>query len=107
MDRTLIIGNLTRDPECSVTSNGTAVCNFTVAVNKRVRAGEAQQTKFVRVTAWREMAQNCGNYLAKGKKVAVWGTMDAHGYLDQHGQVAVSMEMTADEVEFLTPRSAE
>ena len=111
MEKLIITGNLTRDPESRVTQSGINVCTFTVAVNKPLTkaqrdAGQQAQAKFFRVSAWRELGDNCAKYLAKGRKVLVVGTIDVNAYIGQQdGQAHGSLEMTANEVEFLTPRS--
>ena len=111
MDRTEIIGNLTRDPELRTTNTGINVCSFTVAVNKPLtraqrEAGQQPQAKFYRVSAWRELGDNCAKYLAKGRKVYVSGPVDVSTYTGNDGIVHANLELTANEVEFLTPRDA-
>ncbi len=103
MNKTIIIGNLTRNPELRATQDGTMVCNFTVAVNRRAR-GSQQEADFFRVTAWRMLGENCAKYLAKGRKVAVIGPVCARAYTGNDGQIHATLELTADGVEFLTPR---
>lgn len=105
MNKIFIVGNLTRDPELRSTSAGIPVCTFSVAVNRR-RTAEAGQPEadFFRVTTWRQLAENCNRYLAKGRKVAVVGDISLNQYKDANGLPRYSMEVTADEVEFLTPR---
>ena len=78
MNKLTIIGNLTRDPQLRTTQTGVNVCDFTVAVNRRQSAqqrqnGQQPEADFFRVTAWRELGENCSKYLAKGRKVAVVG----------------------------------
>ena len=112
MDRTEIIGNLTRDPELRTTQSGINVCSFTVAVNKPLtkaqrEAGQQPQAKFYRVSAWRELGDNCAKYLAKGRKVYVSGPVDVSTYTGNDGVVHANLELTANEVEFLTPRDAQ
>ena len=110
MEKTMIIGNLTRDPELRVTQTGINVCSFTVAVNQRPtkaqrEAGQEPPAKFFRVTAWRELGDNCAKYLAKGRKVFVEGTINASAYTgEQDGKPHASLELTADNVEFLSAR---
>lgn len=101
-----IIGNLTRDPESRTNSNGKSVCNFTVAVNRRGRrdAQGEQEADFFRVAAWGVMGENCQKYLAKGRKVAVTGSVSVHTYQAQDGSTKASMEVFANEVEFLSQR---
>lgn len=102
MNKLIIIGNLTRDPEYGSTPNGKAVCNFNVAVNKRTRSDHPEADYF-RVTAWEQLGENCARYLAKGKKVCVTGPVSARLYTSNNGENRVSLEMTAQEVEFLSP----
>ena len=109
MEKTQIIGNLTRDPELRTTQTGIQVCTFTVAVNQRQSkaqrdAGQQAQAKFFRVTAWRELAEICNKYLAKGRKVYVEGRIDVSAYDGNDGKPRGSLELTADEVEFLTAK---
>lgn len=89
-----------------VTQNGINVCSFSVAVNRR-RAGDQQQPQadYFRVSAWRGLAENCQKYLAKGRKVAVTGPVSVSTYQAQDGTTRATMELTADDVEFLTPRN--
>ncbi len=111
MNKLTIIGNLTRDPELrSVnTANGpVSVCDFTVAVNNRRRgqnAGQQDEATFFRCTAWRALADNCSRFLAKGRKVCVVGPVSARTYQANDGSTRVSLEVQADDVEFLTSRA--
>ena len=107
MNRIFLIGNLCRDPELKSTQNGVPVCTFTVAVNRRKQGAEAGQPEadFFRVTTWRQQAENCSRYLAKGRKVGVTGTLTMQAYTGNDGMQRNSLEVQADEVEFLTPRS--
>lgn len=108
MNKLTIIGNLTRDPEMRYTQDGTAVCNFTVAVNRRGQKVQGQpEADFFRVSAWRKLGENCKQYLAKGRKVAVVGAVSLHTYTGQDGQTRAQMDVTADDVEFLTPKGEE
>ena len=108
MKQIVIIGNLCRDPELRTTQSGIPVCSFTVAVNRR-KTPEAGQPEadFFRVTTWRKLAELCSKYLAKGRKVAVVGEISLQQYNDANGLPRYSMEVQADEVEFLTPRTAD
>ena len=108
MNKLTIIGNLTRDPELRTTSAGVNVCDFTVAVNRRQRR-DAQsgqpEADFFRVSAWRERGELCARYLAKGRKVCVIGPVSVRTFTGSDGQTRASLEVTADEVEFLSSRS--
>jgi single-strand DNA-binding protein len=103
MNKVTIIGNLTADPELRTTQTGVNVCSFTVAVNRRF--GQQNETDFFRVSAWRKTGEMCAQYLAKGRKVAVTGPVTARAYNDGQGNPRASLEVTADDVEFLTPKS--
>ena len=108
MNKLTIIGNLTRDPELRTTSAGISVCDFTVAVNRRVRrdAQNAQpEADFFRVSAWRQLGENCAKFLAKGRKVAVVGPVSVRTYQASDGTTRASLEVTADDVEFLSARN--
>lgn len=101
MNKLTIIGNLTADPELRTTQDGINVCNFTVAVNRKQREG----ADFFRVTAWRQLGENCGKFLSKGRKVCVVGPVSVHIYQANDGTTKASLEVTAEDVEFLTPRT--
>jgi single-strand DNA-binding protein len=108
MNKVILIGNLTRDPELRTTPSGDSVCSFTIAVNRRRRSNaEAGQPEadFFRVSAWRQLGENCAKYLAKGRKVNVIGSVSCRTYVGSDGQTRASLEVQADDVEFLTPKS--
>lgn len=106
MNKITLIGNLTHDPESRSTPNGVSVCTFTIAVNRRfVAQGGERQTDYFRINAWRQLADNCSRFLAKGRKVAVFGELQARLYEAKDGSTRMSLDVSADEVEFLTPRS--
>lgn len=102
MNRLTIIGNLTADPERRVTNTGKEVCIFRVAVN---RSG-SDKADFFRVSAWGELGNNCAQYLAKGRKVAVVGSVSVSTYTNKNGEAAANLEVMAQDVEFLTPKHA-
>jgi len=104
MNRCMIIGNLTRDPELRETSNGIKYCRFAVAVNRRLKGADGEKiTDYFNVVTWRATAENCQKYLAKGKKVFVCGEMQFRNYEDKDGVKRVASEISADEIEFLSP----
>lgn len=104
MNKLNIIGNLTKDPELRSTRDGTPVCSFTVAVNRRRKEGQPQEADYFRVTAWRGLAELCNRYLTKGRKVAVSGPVSVSTYTGNDGSTRASLEVTADDVEFLSAR---
>ena len=103
MNKTIIIGNLTGNPEGRIvnTSNGSRnVCNFTVAANRSVQGQKI--TDFFRVSCWGKRADNAMKYLSKGSKVAVTGPVTARAYLGNDGQPRASLEIQApEEIEYL------
>ena len=107
MNKLFIVGNLTRDPELRTTAAGDSVCSFSVAVNRRGRRdaqGNQPEADFFRVTAWRALGENCAKFLSKGRKVAVTGSVRVSTYTAQDGTTRASLEVQADDVEFLSPR---
>ena len=100
MNKLIAIGNLTANPELRSTPNGVPVCTFTIAVNGRK---QDEPATFFRVTAWRQLGENCNRYLAKGKKVFVSGPVSVSTYTAKDGTTRASMEITAEDVEFLSP----
>lgn len=104
MNKLTIIGNLTRDPELRTTQSGISVCTFTVAVNRRKTQNQQQpEADFFRVSAWRELGENCAKWLIKGKKVAVIGPVSVSTYQGNDGKTYANLEVLAQDVEFLSP----
>ena len=102
MNKLTLIGNLTNDPEIRSTQTGKSVCTFTIAVNRK-KVSEPQ-TDFFRINAWNGLADTCARFLNKGKKVAVVGELQARTYEDKQGKTRLSLDVSADEVEFLSPK---
>lgn len=108
MNKVMIIGNVTRDPELKSTQSGTSICTFGIAASRKLtqeqkRAG-AQGADFFSVVAWRGTAEACAKYLSKGKKVAVSGRLQTRSYDANDGSKRHVLEIVAEEVEFLFPR---
>ena len=102
MNKAILIGNLTRDPENKVTPMGTAVTTFTLAVTRRFPDAQGNRaTDYIPVVAWRKTAELCGQYLAKGRKVGIVGQIQTRSYDAQDGSKRYVTEVVADEVEFL------
>lgn len=107
MNKVILVGNLTRDPELSETPSGIAVCRFSIAVSRDFANAEGnREADFFNITVWRGRAENCGKYLKKGNKVAVVGRLQTRSYDDKDGNKRYVTDIVADEVEFLTPRGA-
>ena len=108
MNKVILIGNLTRDPELTETPSGVAVCRFAIAVSRDyANADGTRETDFFNITVWRGRAENCGKYLKKGNKVAIIGSLQNRSYEDKDGIKRNVTDIIANEVEFLTPKSAQ
>jgi len=106
MNKVYLIGNLTRDPEVSTTTSGISVCRMSIAVGRRFANAEgSRETDFFNVTAWRGTADNCAKFLKKGNKIAVSGSIQTRTYDRQDGTKGFSVDIVADEVEFLSSRN--
>lgn len=99
INKIILIGNLTKDPEMGETANGIAFCKMTLAVNRRMDKG----CDFLNCTAWRTTAENCGKYLSKGKKICVVGSLQINTYETKDGDKRSYPEIQAEEVQFLSP----
>lgn len=105
----IIVGNVGRDPELRYTQGGVAVCDFTVAVNKRMRDenapnGRREETTWFRVTAWRQSAEFAKQYVHKGRQLMVIGEVKVSAYTDKAGQPAATLEITASNIQLLGSR---
>lgn len=108
MNKVILVGNLTRDPELTETPSGVAVCRFSIAVSRDYANAEGnRETDFFNITVWRGRAENCGKYLKKGNKVAVVGSLQTRSYEDKDGIKRNVTDIVANEVEFLTPKNAQ
>jgi single-strand DNA-binding protein len=99
MNKAFIIGRLTKDPEFRMTPSGVALSQFTVAVD-RIPRQENQSTDFVRVVAWRRLAEICNQYLKKGKLVAIDGRLQISSY-QKDGQTRQSTDIVAENMQML------
>lgn len=101
MNKAILVGNLTKEPEQRTTSSGIAVTSFTVAVNRRYKTQDGQQqTDFINCVAWRGTAEFVAKYFSKGSRIGVVGTIQTRTYDDQNGNKRYVTEVVADEVEF-------
>ncbi len=98
LNRIILIGRLTRDPELKYTTNGTAVATFSLAVNRKYNREEVD---FIDIVAWRGLAENVANYLSKGRMAAVEGRLQIRTYETKEGQKRKAAEVVADDIRFL------
>ncbi len=107
MNKVLLIGNLTKDPELSQTPSGISVCRFTLAVPRRFQNAEGErETDFLNITVWRNQGENCHKYLRKGSKASVIGSIQTRSYDAQDGTKRYVTDIVADEVEFLSTKQS-
>ena len=107
MNKVFLIGRLTRDPELRYTGNNTAVASFGIAVNRNFTNQQGERdADFFNVTVWRKQAENVKNYLSKGSQVAIEGRLQSNTYDDANGQKRTSIDVVADNVEFIGSRNS-
>ncbi|HWQ59137.1 MAG TPA: single-stranded DNA-binding protein [Clostridia bacterium] len=107
MNKVFLIGNLVKDPDVRTTTGGTSVCTFRIAVSRRFQNQQGERVSdFFDVVSWRQLAELCGRYLAKGRKVAVVGELQTRSYDAKDGTKRYVTEVVADEIEFLSPRDS-
>lgn len=101
LNKVILIGNLTRDPELRYTPAGTAVCTFGLATNRQwtTQTGETkEETEFHRIVAWNKLAELCSQLLAKGRKVYVEGRLATHSWTSQDGTQRTTTEIVIDDM---------
>lgn len=108
MNKIFLIGNLTRDPELTETSAGVQICRFSLAVSRNYTGADGERkTDFFNCTAWRGLAETISRYTSKGKKIAVVGSIEMRNYEDSEGNKRTAIDIIAQDVEFLSPRTTE
>lgn len=106
LNRIVLIGNLTDDPELRYTQNGVARTRFAIAINRRWKDREGalqEETTFVPIVVWGQQAENCANYLEKGRLVAVEGRLRIDSFETEEGERRKVVEVVAENVQFLGP----
>lgn len=106
LNKVILIGNLTADPEVKQTQSGLSVVSFTIAVNRRVGKDAEQKTDFINIVAWRKTAEFVGQYFKKGKPILVCGAIQTRSYTDNNGSKRYVTEVVADEVGFVESKAA-
>ncbi len=109
LNKIMLIGNLGRDPELQVTSDGTPFTRFSLAVsrNYKTSSGEKrEETEWFNIVAWRQLAEICERFLHKGSKVYIEGRVMQRKYTDKNGLERTSVDVNATDMEILTPKSA-
>lgn len=105
MNKVILVGNITKDPELKTTANDIAVCSFTIAVNRRFTNAQGErEADFINCVAWRQTAEFIAKYFHKGKKIGVVGSLQTRSYEDKNGQKRYVTEVVVDEAEFVERR---
>ena len=109
MNKVMLLGNLSKDPELITTNNGVPVCKFSIAVSRNFKNAEGErECDFINIVVWRAQAENCAKYLKKGSKVAVLGRLQVSTYEAKDGSKRYTTDVVADEVEFVsTPNNSQ
>lgn len=108
-NKVLLLGNLTRDPELRFTAGGAAVASFGLAVNRKYKQGEEwkEDVCFVDITVWGKQAENCTEYLSKGRSVFIEGRLNFSSWETKEGQKRNKLDVVANTVQFLSRPGAE
>jgi single-strand DNA-binding protein len=109
LNKIMLIGNLGKDPELQVTSDGTPYTRFTIAVNRTSKGANGEQkkeTEWFNVVAWRQLAEICERYLHKGSKVYIEGRVTQRKYTDRNGVERTAIDVIANEMQMLDSKPA-
>src|SRR5512142_1226969 len=110
LNKIMLIGNLGKDPELQVTSDGTPYTKFSIAVNRKYKATTGEQreeTEWFNIVAWRQLAEICERYLHKGSKVYIEGRLTQRKYTDKSGVERTAVEVIANDMQMLSPKQVE
>jgi single-strand DNA-binding protein len=108
LNKIMLIGNLGRDPEMNYTPSGVAVTKFSLAVSRNIKAStgeKREETEWFNIVAWRQLAETCNTYLRKGSKVYIEGRLTQRKYTDKNGAERTAIDVVANEMEMLSPKS--
>lgn len=106
LNRVVLVGRLTRDPELRYTPNGVAVANFNIAVNRPFKNEGEQQADFINGVVWRKQAENLANFMKKGNQIGVDGRLQTRTYEGQDGKTVYVTEVVADSIQFLESKGS-
>lgn len=105
MNKVVLIGRLSRDPELRHTSNNTPVCQINMAISRPVSQGKDPETDFINVTVWNKQAENLVKYVKKGNQIAIEGRIQTRSYDNEEGKKVYVTEVLANHVEFIGSNS--
>lgn len=105
INRVILVGRLTKDPELRYTQSGVAVARFTLAVNRNFTNSQGErEADFINIVAWRKLAENCANYLHKGSLAGVDGRIQTGSFETDDGRKVYTTDVVAEDVRFLEPK---
>lgn len=105
LNKVILVGRMTADPELKQTQNGISVTSFTVAVNRRQQKDKPQEADFINCVAWRQAAEFLANYFHKGNSVCLIGSIQTRSYTNQNNEKRYITEVVADEIKFVDSKS--
>ena len=105
LNKVILVGRMTADPELKQTQNGTSVTSFTVAVNRKYQKDTEQTADFINCVAWKQTAEFLANHFHKGSSVCVVGSIQTRSFTTQNGEKRYATEVIADEVRFVDSKS--
>ena len=106
MNKVILVGRLTKDPELRATTSGIPVCSFTVACDRRfVKQGEERKADFINCIAWRQAGESISKYFAKGHRIALEGSIQTRSWTDNEGKTRYSTEVVVEQWEFAQSKS--
>ena len=109
LNKVILMGHMTADPELKQTTSGISVCSFSIGVNRRYsKADQGQQSvDFINIVAWRQQAEFVSRYFKKGSSIIVCGSIQVRSWTDNNGQKRYATEVVADEVSFGAPAASQ
>jgi single-strand DNA-binding protein len=107
INRVLLVGRLTKDPELRYTSSGVAMARFTLAINRTFKSEGQPDADFINIIVWRKQAENTANFLKKGSLAGVEGRIQTGSYEGQNGKRVYTTDVVADSVQFLEPKNGQ
>ena len=105
LNRVVLVGRLTKDPDLRYTPSGIAVANFTIAVNRPFKNNGEQEADFINGVVWRKPAENLANYMSKGSLIGVDGRLQSRSFDNQEGKRVFVTEVVADSIQFLETKN--
>ena len=107
LNKAILVGRLTADPELKQTPNGVSVCSFSIAINRPYSSKNGErQTDFINIVAWRGQAEFVAKYFRKGNAIGIYGSIQTRSYTDKEGNKRTAFEVVADAVSFVESKNA-